>query len=136
MNQSPGAIESTLSHMPLTTVSLSPALKQRVNELAQLRNGWLDGEGLAPSPAAIQSLHRVLTLLATARLPEPALFPSPEGHIEMQWSTPTGAMAAISHDGQSIELVYNMQLNQDDHLDHLPTQSDLAIVALFQRIPA
>jgi hypothetical protein len=120
--------------MQLTTVNLSSGLEQRVQELAQLQNGWLDGEGLAPSPDAIQSLRRILTILATVHLPDPALFPTIEGHIEMQWPTPPGAMGAISNDGQSVELVYNMQLNAGDHLDHLPTQSDLAIIALFQRI--
>lgn len=120
--------------MPLAKVTLSPGLEHRINELATLQNGWLDGEDLTPTPAAFNMLRRILTLLTTVNFQDPALFPAPNGDIELQWRTPAGTIAAISRDGEAVEFVYNIELNQGAHLDNLSKQSDLAIVALFQKM--
>ena len=50
----------------------------RLDELAALSDGWLDGEGLAPTPHAIATARAVLRLLPGAR---PHLFPTPDGEV-------------------------------------------------------
>lgn len=54
----------------------------RLNELAALSDGWLDGEGLAPTPHAIATARAVLRLLPGAR---PHLFPTPDGEVSAEW---------------------------------------------------
>ena len=55
----------------------------RLDELAALSDGWLDGEVLAPTPHAIATARAVLRLLPDA--PRPHLFPTPEGEVSAEW---------------------------------------------------
>lgn len=61
-------------------------MRKRIAELAQLQDGWLDGNGLAPTKPA---LHRAdvlaLTLASVVNLPYPGIFPSEEGGIQFEW---------------------------------------------------
>lgn len=50
----------------------------RLNELERLQDGWLDGDGIAPTDDA---LHGAYTLLITARI-----FPTPEGGVQIEWT--------------------------------------------------
>lgn len=43
-----------------------------------MEDGWLDGDGIAPTDAA---LHGAYTLLMTARI-----FPTPTGGVQIEWT--------------------------------------------------
>lgn len=58
----------------------------RLEELATLRDGWLDGKGLAPSPEKLQQLASLFEANFDADLTLPHLYPTPEGGIQAEWS--------------------------------------------------
>jgi hypothetical protein len=96
-------------------VELSP-WQQRLEEIAQLEDGWLDGHGHRVAEPVIGHARRVLTALTRRQIPgpDPAVFPTPGGGVQLEWDridrdatleiTPTGAMRlfawAKSGDGE------------------------------------
>ena len=57
----------------------------RVAELSQLRDGWLNGEGLALQPEGLQWLSDAFELNYDYELPLPHLYPTPEGGVQAEW---------------------------------------------------
>ncbi len=57
----------------------------RCEELAQLKDGWLDGEGKAPSREGLASLQKAWGATSAESLPLPFIYPTPEGGIQMEW---------------------------------------------------
>lgn len=58
----------------------------RLEELAALKDGWLDGKGQAPAPKKLQQLAALFEANFDADLPLPHLYPTPEGGIQAEWS--------------------------------------------------
>jgi hypothetical protein len=58
----------------------------RCEELAQLRDGWLDGEGKAPTKAGLHSFLAAWNGADTEALPLPFIYPTPEGGVQMEWT--------------------------------------------------
>jgi len=55
-------------------------------EIAQLKSGWLDGEGTAYEPEALRELAKRFDQHFSADLPLPRLYPMPEGGIQAEWT--------------------------------------------------
>lgn len=61
----------------------SPApISRQIDRLASMDDGWLDGDGIAPSKAGLEGLHILLQSLS----PIPTLYPTPEGGVQAEWS--------------------------------------------------
>ncbi len=58
----------------------------RCEELAQLKDGWLDGEGTAPTKAGLAAFSSAWGNAETAALPLPHIYPTPEGGVQMEWT--------------------------------------------------
>jgi hypothetical protein len=58
----------------------------RLEELATLKNGWLDGKGLAPSEDKLRLLADLFDDYFDQSLPLPHLYPTAEGRVEAEWS--------------------------------------------------
>jgi hypothetical protein len=58
----------------------------RLEELAALKDGWLDGNGRAPTPEKLQRLASLFDANLDADLPLPHLYPTPEAGIQAEWS--------------------------------------------------
>ena len=58
----------------------------RVLELAKLENGWLDGEGVAPSPEGLRWFSETFDRNYAPDLQLPYLYPTPEGNVQAEWS--------------------------------------------------
>ena len=58
----------------------------RLDELRQLKNGWLEGEGLALSGHGLDWLSSTFDNLYDGELPLPYLYPTEEGGIHAEWS--------------------------------------------------
>lgn len=58
----------------------------RLEELAALKDGWLDGKGRAPAPEKLQQLASLFDANLDADLPLPHLYPTPEAGIQAEWS--------------------------------------------------
>lgn len=76
------SIESVEHISPLDPLDVTA----RVNELAELKNGWLNGKGLAPEKSALDWLARSFAMNFDPDLPLPYLYPTPEGGIQAEWS--------------------------------------------------
>ena len=82
--------------------------EKRFCELETLEDGWLDGEGLAPNEGALEGSRSALDGLVPLGLPWPRIFATPEGGVQMEWTTsgremslvidPDGSAYAISVD--------------------------------------
>ncbi|MEI6604820.1 MAG: hypothetical protein WCP35_05895, partial [Verrucomicrobiota bacterium] len=57
----------------------------RCEELAQLKDGWLDGEGKAPTKEGLAAFTQAWDGASAEALPLPYLYPTPEGGIQMEW---------------------------------------------------
>ena len=58
----------------------------RLEELAMLKGGWLDGKGQAPAPEKLRQLAAQFEANFDADLLLPHLYPTPEGGIQAEWS--------------------------------------------------
>jgi hypothetical protein len=58
----------------------------RLEELAALQNGWLDGTGVAPNKDALPKLARLFDTSFDSDLPLPFLYPTPEGGLQAEWN--------------------------------------------------
>ena len=58
----------------------------RLDELHRLDDGWMDGEGQAPSAALLDRLRKQLSGLDLAAFPPPFLYPTLEGGVQAEWS--------------------------------------------------
>lgn len=62
------------------------AVGSRLEELAELSPGWLDGKGLALNPVGLQALTHDFDNWFDPALPLPYLYPTAEGGIQAEWS--------------------------------------------------
>ncbi len=75
-------LESNGQSAPL--IPLDVAL--RLGEIAQLKDGWLDGEGFAPAKDKLDWLAAEFEAGISSGLPQPYLYPTTEGGIQAEWS--------------------------------------------------
>lgn len=57
----------------------------RFDEIKLLKSGWLDGEGEALDPAALDELSRLFTAYYPSELPQPFVFPTLTGGVSLEW---------------------------------------------------
>jgi len=87
----PGCIEWTKSRFHEGAVQ--PTLKsngiaQQFNELRSLADGWFDGKGFAPDGEKLDIIEAHMLGEYPARLPAPAIVPTPEGNLLFEWNAP------------------------------------------------
>lgn len=76
------SIESVEHISPLDPLDVAA----RMEELAELQDGWLDGKGHAPERSALSWLARSFELNFNPDLPLPYLYPTAEGGVQAEWS--------------------------------------------------
>ena len=68
-------------------VALDPlSIPDRLGELRNMKDGWLDGDGTAPRHAGLDWLASSFERYFPIDLPLPYIFPTPEGGVEAEWS--------------------------------------------------
>lgn len=82
------------------------SLDKRLDEIASLSPGWLDGEGARPDSDVLARASRLLADLLTFEVPRPRVFPTPEGGVQAEWTIgdheisitfePSGELHAVS----------------------------------------
>lgn len=70
-------------------------IEKRLAALAELGEGWLDGEGLAVSEPMVVRLAVLLKDAEAHGLPRPYLYPTPEGTVQAEWSFPDAEVSAL-----------------------------------------
>jgi hypothetical protein len=76
------SIESVEHISPLDPLDVSA----RLEELAELKDGWLDGKGQALDPSGLTWLSTSFDKLYDSSLPLPYLYPTAEGSIQAEWT--------------------------------------------------
>lgn len=72
----------------------------RLAELADLPDGWHYGAGKSIPAAEIAWLVSLFATMEALALPPPKLFPTPEGHVQAEWTFENGTMIeALFADG-------------------------------------
>jgi hypothetical protein len=61
-------------------------VQARLDELRQLKDGWLEGCGLAPSNEGLDWLSQAFDQHYPDQLPLPFLYPTEEGGIQAEWT--------------------------------------------------
>ena len=70
----------------MTTATNENPIGPRLNEFRHMKNGWLEGEGLAPSHEGLDWLTASFEEHYPADLPNPHLFPMEEGGVRAEWA--------------------------------------------------
>lgn len=71
----------------------------RLDEFRDMQDGWLEGDGLAPSHTGLDWLAEIFQRFYPDDLPLPHTYPTPDGGIQMEWS----------HGENSVILEINLQ---------------------------
>lgn len=73
---------------PITQVHLLNRLdvSAQLDEMRNMKNGWLDGEGIAPDHKGLDWLSRIFEQHYPDNTTLPYTCPTPEGGIDMEWS--------------------------------------------------
>lgn len=58
----------------------------RLDELRCLKDGWLEGKGITPSPEGLDWLSNAFNVRYPEDLPLPFVYPTAEGGIRAEWS--------------------------------------------------
>lgn len=79
-----GCISSlqSISHISLLNPLDVPA---RLDEFRSMKDGWLEGQGVAPAHTGLDWLSASFERNFPGDLPLPYVFPTPEGGIEAEW---------------------------------------------------
>ena len=98
----------------------------RLDELRGMRDGWLDGSGLAPKSAGLDWLSTAFDRHYPDDAPLPYTYPTPEGGISMEWSVENNeAMLEIDIDDHSAEWFW-LDLDSDDEFERTLNLDDIA----------
>ncbi len=58
----------------------------QLDDLRNLKDGWLDGDGLAPGHEGLDWLDAMLSNEYPNHLPLPRIYPTFEGGVQLEWS--------------------------------------------------
>ena len=61
-------------------------ISAQLDDLRLMKNGWLEGEGLAPPPEGLDWLSQAFDDHYSENLPPPYLYPTEEGGVQAEWS--------------------------------------------------
>ncbi len=78
------------------------AVRAALFGMQQLESGWLDGQGEAVEPGALELCMRVVDGLEAAGLASPRVYPTPEGGLSLEWSEGTREVQAEVVNGSDI----------------------------------
>ncbi len=93
----------------------------RLVELANLTDGWLDGDGIAPTHEGLEWLSGSFDTQYAPDLQLPYLYPTPEGNVQAEWNLGDWSVSVVfdlrqrSADFQALHLKTDESL--DEHFD-------------------
>lgn len=111
----PKCFESVEHVTPLDPLDI----ETRLEELAQLQDGWLDGKGRAPDRASLNRLGQAFDERFGPELPLPHLYPTPEGGVQAEWTLGSWevsleiALPSLAADYQAVHIASGETLEQE-----------------------
>ncbi len=92
-------------------------VETRMEELAKLKDGWLDGAGIGFDSDTLKLLARDFDLNFDGELPLPHLYPTPDGGIQAEWSaTPWDITLEINLENRNCAL-HALDLNSQKTIE-------------------
>lgn len=64
---------------------LRSSLRERLTELSRLEPGWLDGQGVPPAEAALETAGQIVTALPRP-IGQVRVYPTLLGGVQLEWS--------------------------------------------------
>ena len=104
------------------------ALDERFRMLEGLQQGWLDGEGSAPTPASLRNARAVMTEFLRLDAPLPRLYPTPDGGVQAEWTSGDYELSVtFEPEGEFHGLAVNITTGESDELG----EADAEVIARF-----
>ncbi|MET4166567.1 MULTISPECIES: hypothetical protein [Gordonia] len=97
--------------------ALPPAWSERLRELAGLSDDWLHPGSKPPSIDTIERVERILLATLDAEVAAPAIYPSGDGGIQLEWRTSSRAVEVEVANSGGIEASWYGRANDDDGED-------------------
>ena len=69
---------------------MMPSVGDQLVEISALKDGWLDGEGIAVSESTLLAARREADAVATATNRIPYLYPREDGGVSIEWDVAGG----------------------------------------------
>ena len=108
------AVQVEMSVTPLDPLDVTLRLEQ----MAELRDGWLDGEGNAPKKERLAWLADMFDAHFDGDLPLPYLYPTAEGRVQAEW-TMNGREVSLEIDLETKQGEYQALNLKDDSCSDL-----------------
>jgi hypothetical protein len=111
-----------------------PRLRARCEEFRSLEDGWLDGQGRAPSWAFIQRAEKAIWhLVGLLGIDRPHVYPTPEGGLQAEWDAGEKAFQiAFGPNGRNLQMSGVATWEGSEGAD-LEETEDLAVAAEWIR---
>ena len=99
----------------------------RLDEFRNLKNGWLDGKGIAPEKDGLDWLFRQFETMYPEELETPYLYPTPEGGVQAEWSINSQEITLevdlAEHKGEwhQLDLASDKEIFEELNLDEADT---------------
>ena len=97
-------------------------LFNRFEELAALEDGWLDGDGVAPDKQKLVCISEILVGSYPGDIPIPAIFPTPDGNLLLEWQLPGEPSCEI--DLEAMVADFHIFSPNGDDFEHVHSLSD------------
>lgn len=81
-----GRVVASPSLSQLNVIDRPSDIRCQLDDIRALEDGWLDGEGRAPSLSGIDWIESRLHRHLPADLPRPYLYPTEAGGVQLEWS--------------------------------------------------
>ncbi|OIN59962.1 hypothetical protein [Arsenicibacter rosenii] len=101
-------------------------VKVRLNQLSEIKDNWYEGSGVAPGVEFLKKFGEYFASYYNLSLPLPAIFPTLEGNIQLEWNLPKAkVLLEVYRNGFYSELLLSndedlfeeVNLNLDDQND-------------------
>ena len=108
------------------------ALTSAIDDLNRLKDGWLEGRGVAPSREELARLAEELIEVFPAEIDYTAVVPTEDGNVSLEWIRPTARIELeINYKVGRLEL-YATDIESDSFTEEAYASTDWA--AAFGRI--
>jgi hypothetical protein len=108
------------------------ALTTAIDDLSNLKDGWLEGRGVAPSGLDLLKLSEDLVESFPPRIDYPAIVPTEEGNVSLEWIKPAARVELEVNFAENRLELYATDIDADTFVDETFKMEDWA--GAFARI--
>lgn len=113
---SAGMVVEFTSLSQLRIIELPSDISRQLDDIRALEDGWLDGEGRAPSQSGIDWIESRLHRYLPADLPRPYLYPTEAGGVQLEWSIETNEVSIEADLESHLGIWHELNLNPQQNL--------------------